>query len=129
MRKASAWKHLGLNPPAGSQEGLFDNGKELDPCEGRGPSPAISDRIADRLEPRCSMMDPCIRRDTASNPKRTDFRPFHSINRPRSAMKCSRGVCDESLRSEEHTSELQSLMRTSYAVFCLKKQKNCTTDH
>src|SRR3546814_691653 len=27
-------------------------------------------------------------------------------------------------RSEEHTSELQSLMRTSYAVFCLKKQKN-----
>src|SRR3546814_2109417 len=26
-------------------------------------------------------------------------------------------------RSEEHTSELQSLMRTSYAVFCLKKQR------
>src|SRR3546814_7386783 len=28
-------------------------------------------------------------------------------------------------RSEEHTSELQSLMRISYAVFCLKKKKNC----
>src|SRR3546814_3417449 len=28
-----------------------------------------------------------------------------------------------STRSEEHTSELQSLMRTSYAVFCLKKTK------
>src|SRR3546814_9181345 len=28
------------------------------------------------------------------------------------------------VRSEEHTSELQSLMRTSYAVFCLKKKKN-----
>src|SRR3546814_1212376 len=28
------------------------------------------------------------------------------------------------IRSEEHTSELQSLMRTSYAVFCLKKKKN-----
>src|SRR3546814_3930262 len=28
------------------------------------------------------------------------------------------------VRSEEHTSELQSLMRISYAVFCLKKQKN-----
>src|SRR3546814_7915038 len=27
-------------------------------------------------------------------------------------------------RSEEHTSELQSLMRTSYAVFCLQKKKN-----
>src|SRR3546814_2873826 len=31
---------------------------------------------------------------------------------------------DEPTRSEEHTSELQSLMRTSYAVFCLKKKKN-----
>src|SRR3546814_16842340 len=29
----------------------------------------------------------------------------------------------ERLRSEEHTSELQSLMRISYAVFCLKKKK------
>src|SRR3546814_4547104 len=28
-------------------------------------------------------------------------------------------------RSEEHTSELQSLMRISYAVFCLKKKKHC----
>src|SRR3546814_5702113 len=31
------------------------------------------------------------------------------------------------LRSEEHTSELQSLMRISYAVFCLKKKKNNNT--
>src|SRR3546814_1001991 len=30
-------------------------------------------------------------------------------------------------RSEEHTSELQSLMRISYAVFCLKKKKNKNT--
>src|SRR3546814_1995566 len=30
-------------------------------------------------------------------------------------------------RSEEHTSELQSLMRNSYAVFCLKKKKNSTS--
>src|SRR3546814_1955204 len=30
---------------------------------------------------------------------------------------------DSSTRSEEHTSELQSLMRISYAVFCLKKKK------
>src|SRR3546814_8713115 len=32
----------------------------------------------------------------------------------------------DSHRSEEHTSELQSLMRISYAVFCLKKKKNTT---
>src|SRR3546814_6481561 len=32
-------------------------------------------------------------------------------------------------RSEEHTSELQSLMRISYAVFCLKKNKNPRGQH
>src|SRR3546814_1860937 len=36
----------------------------------------------------------------------------------------SRGRVDT--RSEEHTSELQSLMRSSYAVFCLKKKKHIT---
>src|SRR3546814_5828896 len=38
---------------------------------------------------------------------------------PARAEKRSGGPC---LRSEEHTSELQSLMRISYAVFCLKKK-------
>src|SRR3546814_5389216 len=33
------------------------------------------------------------------------------------------------LRSEEHTSELQSLMRISYAVFCLKHKNNTKPDH
>src|SRR3546814_4056186 len=33
------------------------------------------------------------------------------------------------LRSEEHTSELQSLMRTSYAVFCLKNKHNTPRIH
>src|SRR3546814_2047748 len=33
------------------------------------------------------------------------------------------------VRSEEHTSELQSLMRISYAVFCLKKKKQITNRH
>src|SRR3546814_1460157 len=32
-------------------------------------------------------------------------------------------------RSEEHTSELQSLMRISYAVFCLKKKKQTAQEH
>src|SRR3546814_6334533 len=39
-------------------------------------------------------------------------------------------ICDvigKPERSEEHTSELQSLMRISYAVFCLKKKKNNTS--
>src|SRR3546814_1299432 len=41
---------------------------------------------------------------------------------PRSAC-AGCGRLAGSLRSEEHTSELQSLMRISYAVFCLKKKK------
>src|SRR3546814_3575408 len=36
------------------------------------------------------------------------------------------GTEEEAQRSEEHTSELQSLMRISYAVFCLKKKKHKT---
>src|SRR3546814_9054123 len=41
---------------------------------------------------------------------------------PSSGAQSSRGA----RRSEEHTSELQSLMRISYAVFCLKKKNNNT---
>src|SRR3546814_3408571 len=37
-----------------------------------------------------------------------------------------RQACEIEGRSEEHTSELQSLMRISYAVFCLKKKKKTT---
>src|SRR3546814_9097476 len=62
-------------------------------------------------------------------------RPFRGGNRPpelqarakgRSAGRHDRGLpaCPGiGARSEEHTSELQSLMRISYAVFCLKKKK------
>src|SRR3546814_6030296 len=38
-------------------------------------------------------------------------------------MKRVTGIGGIFFRSEEHTSELQSLMRSSYAVFCLKKKK------
>src|SRR3546814_9912290 len=38
-------------------------------------------------------------------------------------------LLDDAGRSEEHTSELQSLMRISYAVFCLKKKKLARNDH
>src|SRR3546814_7049620 len=37
-------------------------------------------------------------------------------------IQCARHSTSHALRSEEHTSELQSLMRISYAVFCLKKK-------
>src|SRR3546814_3592551 len=41
---------------------------------------------------------------------------------PESTSLCSAIPCYVPARSEEHTSELQSLMRISYAVFCLKKK-------
>src|SRR3546814_10087637 len=40
------------------------------------------------------------------------------------AIDNEKGQTEQKPRSEEHTSELQSLMRISYAVFCLKKKKN-----
>src|SRR3546814_5070066 len=54
---------------------------------------------------------------SAALPFRLSFRPHPFVRRsPRMPP-----------RSEEHTSELQSLMRTSYAVFCLKKKKTHKT--
>src|SRR3546814_1197546 len=50
------------------------------------------------------------------------FRPLHHFHSPfliHPILECLRNHP----RSEEHTSELQSLMRISYAVFCLKKKK------
>src|SRR3546814_1048050 len=44
---------------------------------------------------------------------------FHALN----DRECQAGWAPLGSRSEEHTSELQSLMRISYAVFCLKKNK------
>src|SRR3546814_7442293 len=50
--------------------------------------------------------------------------------RTRTESKRHRLQCSGEMgRSEEHTSELQSLMRISYAVFCLKKKKQCTTEN
>src|SRR3546814_3174314 len=52
---------------------------------------------------------------------------------PRHAQLLAEGLDDDGLiraiRSEEHTSELQSLMRISYAVFCLKKKTQQTHTH
>src|SRR3546814_5914286 len=45
---------------------------------------------------------------------------------PREVVKAA--LRQQAARSEEHTSELQSLMRISYAVFCLKKKKKSTTN-
>src|SRR3546814_10786057 len=53
--------------------------------------------------------------------------PFRSEDTPSGASEQTRRNKKWTTRSEEHTSELQSLMRISYAVFCLKK-KNTNTN-
>src|SRR3546814_3699393 len=60
---------------------------------------------------------------SASRHRAATRRDFRRFLRSDSEL---RGLAGDSLlgeRSEEHTSELQSLMRISYAVFCLKKKK------
>src|SRR3546814_1808959 len=60
-----------------------------------------------------------------------DARIFHEASQP-DDQKLFNALCppnkqgNRRFRSEEHTSELQSLMRISYAVFCLKKKKHTT---
>src|SRR3546814_5816434 len=57
-------------------------------------------------------------------------RPPHEFRLPSSCRRLARSGSAQGnrrivgTRSEEHTSELQSLMRISYAVFCLKKKKH-----
>src|SRR3546814_1179848 len=59
---------------------------------------------------------PALRRHRTPN----EDRPRPAGARRRERPRCLREVA----RSEEHTSELQSLMRISYAVFCLKKKNH-----
>src|SRR3546814_5583461 len=67
-------------------------------------------RIAEDIEHRAPQK---------ASPREQCQRRIHPPAEPRFARVAGDGVP----RSEEHTSELQSLMRNSYAVFCLKKIK------
>src|SRR3546814_5242324 len=51
------------------------------------------------------------------------LRRRHALQRHLAARRVGVGAKREEPRSEEHTSELQSTMRISYAVFCLKKKQ------
>src|SRR3546814_5286495 len=75
----------------------------------RSPGQGHSDRAAARASAR----------DPGGDRRRGADLPVRRAD----ALFVGRGDQLESLRSEEHTSELQSLMRISYAVFCLKKKK------
>src|SRR3546814_6523071 len=73
------------------------------------------------------------RRSDSSRPAARSHRPSRALFDRRAARHSARGhgplPSGEAARSEEHTSELQSLMRSSYAVFCLKKKKRSQQDY
>src|SRR3546814_4132194 len=80
---------------------------------GAGPARRLVLRPLRRLLPRCRFRAG----DRLRHPWAIAARPFRDADRARRALPA---------RSEEHTSELQSLMRISYAVFCLKTKKQNT---
>src|SRR3546814_6745023 len=81
-----------------------------------------------RCQPRAG--SPCINRSAGAMRGSPNARS-HPADMGPDVCRCTRRIwmkrscesCAETSRSEEHTSELQSLMRSSYAVFCLKKKK------
>src|SRR3546814_9961695 len=88
--------------------------KPDDPCD--LSSPAIERHWSDTFHGRCKLDQRDI---VGRSKKRMD---------PGRVAGCQR-LLDQGLwqRSEEHTSELQSLIRISYAVFCLNKKTNPTS--
>src|SRR3546814_4800551 len=86
---------------------LFRSHGDLHPCSGRAPGAA---------------------RPRPPSPGQT--RPIGGrVAVQPSACNMSARIVSSTERSEEHTSELQSLMRISYAVFCLKKKKQYKKQH
>src|SRR3546814_1385305 len=98
------------------------SGQSCSPGDGRGGNPTPESRRR-RTRNRCGSSD-------AGSRIRQDEREPRSI-RPRSRRDSAQALSglprrspQSRRRSEEHTSELQSLMRISYAVFCLKTKNN-----
>src|SRR3546814_5725380 len=86
----------------------------------RSPRPRASGYAPNPIEARVPTLDPT---QTAGF---LHTRDTPAVLRSTAPIEGSRR---EPGRSEEHTSELQSLMRISYAVFCLKKKIQQTTNH
>src|SRR3546814_1645286 len=89
---------------------------------------ADSDYIFERLWLRLALNTPGSVLTINGRPVLAHLPDHTSLEGVRAAMTEKRGPENTAglTRSEEHTSELQSLMRISYAVFCLKKKKKKT---
>src|SRR3546814_4183428 len=82
---------------------------------------------ADRGDGRARGRNLALRADEGRRPRQSAHRPLALCGGAAPPGQCARHIVEHG-RSEEHTSELQSLMRTSYAVFCLKKKKKNPTN-
>src|SRR3546814_3759657 len=88
------------------------------------PSVSVPRDAAAAASPPRNRLQNSHRRGAAARQGRPPPDLFGAVPDDRSAVAAQRTVVALALetRSEEHTSELQSLMRSSYAVFCLKKK-------
>src|SRR3546814_6359807 len=105
---------LGLN----DQPGRIANGRVL--FKGEDITAAGETRMRQLRGARIAMIfqDPMM---TLNPVLRIDTQMIEAVQAHQKVSKAA--ARDRAVRSEEHTSELQSLMRISYAVFCLKKKK------
>src|SRR3546814_1160666 len=92
-----------LGPRAGTMRQMGGDPRPREIGEGRGAGDA---KAAAERQPRRGMFD-----------------GLKLSAEPAKAAEPAQGAKEKAARSEEHTTELPSLMRTSYAVFCLKKKK------
>src|SRR3546814_8822694 len=98
--------------------GLIQRIRSRNYGESRVERPGLDFRSCRPYRPAARSLDPVqVSRDEIA-PRLTQRRSAAAS--PSRVSRC-RGSCS---RSEEHTSELQSLMRISYAVFCLTKKNN-----
>src|SRR3546814_3426018 len=111
-RPIREWR-LHLRPQAAARDRprAEPAGKAHEGCAGGGPAPPA--RQAARL----------LRSDSDRGGRGRPGKRLHAGGRGRGGLRRRTDKLEHADRSEEHTSELQSLMRTSYAVFCLKKKK------
>src|SRR3546814_4693001 len=107
------------------------------PVDRQPAAPAIDQRLQPQIAEPPPGQIPAVIADHRSDRARQQQRPEgHLAMRHRDSAKAHddlgrnrRKDVFERHRSEEHTSELQSLMRISYAVFCLKKKTNKTPQY
>src|SRR3546814_3696401 len=97
----------------------FRSSPERAEATGKITTETVEIRLVDNLPPGVVDLE-VIERGGGRPPPEPDLQPeTPSVDAPDLRLDI-----EVAMRSDEHTSELQSLMRNSYAVFCLKKKKN-----